>query len=299
MILATTRNQNYHRNNPKHSIHSYRTENASHPPNNCHEDLTEYSIDDLQADQCLLQYPFLFPISKSLYISLSKNLHNLSLTIAGGDDLYSVESNINNFVWGNDSLTIDITDDNENNYDNFGKNFTTRKKILVKDYKLLDPNVWLNDSLVNMWMHWISKENECQQSVHFFSSQFYTLLSLHGANGVSTCTTKNDINVFQKKLVFIPVCDNIHWSLCVLVNPGSVQQSFCHYDESNDKVDLLPLSCILFFDSKIEKNYHSKDHKKLTLLSWLNYKWKRINSTTKDPFCTISYEMYSPSGMNI
>jgi Ulp1 family protease len=31
-----------------------------------------------------------------------------------------------------------------------------------------------------------------------------------------------NINVFQKKLVFMPVHANSHWLLCVIVNPGLI-----------------------------------------------------------------------------
>ena len=39
-------------------------------------------------------------------------------------------------------------------------------------------------------------------------------------------TVNKKINVFEKKLIFIPINANLHWSLCVVVNPGLIANSF-------------------------------------------------------------------------
>ena len=33
------------------------------------------------------------------------------------------------------------------------------------------------------------------------------------------------VNVFEKKLIFVPVHADEHWSLCVIVNPGLIGNS--------------------------------------------------------------------------
>ncbi len=37
---------------------------------------------------------------------------------------------------------------------------------------------------------------------------------------------KDNVNVFQKKLLFLPIQAAEHWSLCVVVNPGLIENSF-------------------------------------------------------------------------
>jgi Ulp1 family protease len=37
-----------------------------------------------------------------------------------------------------------------------------------------------------------------------------------------TKSRKKTIYVFEKKFLFIPINDDLHWSLCVVVNPGVV-----------------------------------------------------------------------------
>jgi Ulp1 family protease len=53
-----------------------------------------------------------------------------------------------------------------------------------------------------------------------------TTLKEKGPKAVASWTGKKNINLFQKKLVFIPVNADLHWSLCVVVNPGKVTNWF-------------------------------------------------------------------------
>jgi Ulp1 family protease len=45
----------------------------------------------------------------------------------------------------------------------------------------------------------------------------------NGAESMVKWTKQKDIDVFRKKLVFIPINEAEHWSLCVLVNPGLIE----------------------------------------------------------------------------
>ena len=49
-----------------------------------------------------------------------------------------------------------------------------------------------------------------------------TTLKEKGPEAIASWTEKKNINVFEKKLVFIPVNADLHWSLCVVVNPGLI-----------------------------------------------------------------------------
>ena len=53
-------------------------------------------------------------------------------------------------------------------------------------------------------------------------------LASDGAKAVSSWTAKKKIDIFEKKLIFVPVNSDLHWSLCVVVNPGSISNN---YDE--------------------------------------------------------------------
>jgi Ulp1 family protease len=60
--------------------------------------------------------------------------------------------------------------------------------------------------------------------VHFFTSHFLSTLEDDGPEGVASWTRnkKKIIDVFEKKFIFVPVNSDLHWSLCVVVNPGHI-----------------------------------------------------------------------------
>ena len=72
--------------------------------------------------------------------------------------------------------------------------------------------------------HRISRGEPEQQSskVHFFPCAFMTKLKDEGITAIASWTENKNINVFDKKLVFIPVNADLHFSLCVVVNPGLI-----------------------------------------------------------------------------
>ena len=47
-------------------------------------------------------------------------------------------------------------------------------------------------------------------------------LASDGHTAVSSWTAKKKIDIFQKKLIFVPVNSDLHWSLAVVVNPGFI-----------------------------------------------------------------------------
>jgi len=164
-------------------------------------------------------------------------------------------------------------------------------EIRVEDYERLDTGQWLNDSLVDLWMQWISRDiNSIQTSdIHFFTSHFYTTLASEGVEGVKSWTARKNINIFDKRLVFIPINMSLHWSLCVIVNPGAIIPSLDDED-GNDERDR-PLSCMLFFDSL---NIHRKSRVQKHAFKWLNYEWKRMKDSKHEPFNRSSCQIYDP-----
>ena len=105
----------------------------------------------------------------------------------------------------------------------------------------------------------ISRNNDCKSTnVHFFTSHFFTALT-EGPETVSSWTAKKNINIFDMKFIFIPINEQLHWSLCVVVNCDKISRV---KDEPSDK-DEIP--CLLFFDSL-------KAHRKKKIASYIR-KW--------------------------
>ena len=118
-----------------------------------------------------------------------------------------------------------------------------------------------------------------------------TTLKSEGVDAVASWTVNKKINVFEKKLIFIPVNANLHWSLCVVVNPGRIANSFNEegsllqerswyvplLDEfvsiRNHLTTVLPTYSILFLDSL---TMHNKNMYATHIRKWLNREWKRL-----------------------
>ena len=62
-----------------------------------------------------------------------------------------------------------------------------------------------------------------------------TTLKDKGIKAVSSWTANKNINVFKKRLIFIPVNENLHWSLCVVVNPGLIANNYDRIAEKHDE----------------------------------------------------------------
>jgi len=154
--------------------------------------------------------------------------------------------------------------------------------IQSADFDRLRPYEFLNDTLIDFWMRWIwRRERHCisQSAVHFFTSHFYTTLFEDGISAVSSWTKKKSINVFSKSLVFLPINESLHWSLCVLVNPGSIMNTYRdkdhHQSDQAPEEDYLAskVPCILFLDSL---KAHRKNRVAKAVNNWLNFEWKRL-----------------------
>jgi Ulp1 family protease len=79
------------------------------------------------------------------------------------------------------------------------------------DIKTVEPGNFINDNVVNFW-----KELPNESLVHIFSTHFHTELASGGS--VAHGTTNRGINLFQKKLIIIPINKQKHWSLFALMN---------------------------------------------------------------------------------
>lgn len=150
------------------------------------------------------------------------------------------------------------------------------------------------------------KEDRETSPIQVFTSHFYTTLSEEGPTAVESWTAKKNIDIFSKNFVFIPINKHLHWSLCVVVNPGAIESTdsilgqegigedgkakLHHSEEELEQ----PVTSLIFLDSL-------KAHQKKTVLKhvrkWLNAEWKRVktSSETQDPFKSKMLDVISPT----
>lgn len=129
---------------------------------------------------------------------------------------------------------------------------------------------------------------------HFFTSHFFTTLESEGPDSVASWTRRKKINIFEKKLIFVPIVKQMHWSLCVIVNPGALVDA-----GSRDRTKDDPLSCMIFMDSL---RMHNKDKVAKHIRNWLNRelgrKKKDLGSgdTEENLFDRTRFKVFSPRG---
>jgi len=236
-----------------------------------------------EADTVILVYPFGDKNRINLVAHGLKELSN-----GGNEDQVLIEQNHCDESTSDHTKSGIISDDAD-----LSKTQTNQRSphISIKrsDLKILATNEWLNDSLIDLWMQLISRNIHCKgySNTHFFSTHFYTKLLTEGVKQVESWTSRNNIDIFEKRLIFIPINLIGHWSLCVIVNPGAISTSV------NDDEDDTLLPCMLFFDSL---NMHSRIIIHNKLMKWLNSEWKRLKEPGEEPFNRESYKMYKPAG---
>ena len=159
------------------------------------------------------------------------------------------------------------------------------------DRSKLLPRTYVNDTIIDFWFRWITrKEYPHKSTVHCFTTHFYTTLLDQGCEGVTRWTTKRGIDIFCKKMIFVPIHLSSHWSLLVVLNPGKVTASLDVNEDESLKVEV---PAMLFFDSL-------KLHPKLEIADkirdWLNHEWKKKNNCKDNIFNMQTIEIFSPKG---
>lgn len=163
--------------------------------------------------------------------------------------------------------------------------------IRGEDYDRLAPGEFLNDTLIDFWISWlIYRMGNASNQVHVFTTQFYTKLEQEGVESVISWTAKKNIDIFEKKYVFVPVNKDTHWSLLVIVNPGKIISD----DDEEASNKHLEHPYILFMDSL---RAHKKAKLQKTLYKWLNAEAARLHKfDRKNPFSHLTCPVENPPG---
>ena len=109
--------------------------------------------------------------------------------------------------------------------------------VSFMDYKTLERDTYLNDIIIDFYLtyllHTVLSPEE-REHVHVFSAMFYKSLTLARANeeqGLSSFSQKmhsrvkrwtKNVNIFDKKLVIVPICQQSHWYLIIIIKPGQI-----------------------------------------------------------------------------
>ncbi|GAV54847.1 hypothetical protein ZYGR_0AS01700 [Zygosaccharomyces rouxii] len=91
-------------------------------------------------------------------------------------------------------------------------------EVTVRDFRTLAPRRWLNDTVIEFFMHFI--ERETPKSVAF-NSYFYTNLSERGYQGVRRWMRRKKVQIGDLEKIFVPVnLNESHWALGMIDIPS-------------------------------------------------------------------------------
>jgi Ulp1 family protease len=160
-------------------------------------------------------------------------------------------------------------------------------QIIREDLDNLQPGEYLNDSLVDFWMMWITRKEPAEENNFIiYNTQFYTVMVTHGIEHVMNWSDRKDTDVFSKKNILIPVNKDKHGLLCAVYNAALVDT----YVEGVGK----EVPFMLFSDPL---DYHSRVEVVKNVRSWLNAEWNRKHKTSLNMFNNYTMESFSPKGM--
>jgi hypothetical protein len=167
----------------------------------------------------------------------------------------------------------------------------------VTMYKCDRETLWhgsyINDNVIDFWMCWITrKESKSKSCVHIFTTHFYTTLLNEGVAGVSRWTTRKGLDIFTKKILFIAVNLNLHWSLMAVFNAGMINADLVE-DELGDPYDL-EVPALIHLDSL---KLHDGAVIAKNVRTWLNHEWdKKYRLTDSKIFNEQSMPLFKPKG---
>ncbi|CCI47293.1 unnamed protein product [Albugo candida] len=152
------------------------------------------------------------------------------------------------------------------------------------DMDRLEPGCYLNDIIIDYYLRRLLRNQYAtnaalQNAVFLLSTHFYAMLraktsstsSKEKYSGYENVKTWNNLNkLFKSSLVFVPIHENLHWSLAIIVNPILAAL------ESNDDG---PQTWIILLDPLEEY------HKKSTILQNLRKQWEQ-SGTLDTPYNT-------------
>ena len=152
--------------------------------------------------------------------------------------------------------------------------------ITDADLHRLRSGEMLNDSLVHYWMLSQFTDLAGEEQALFFGPLFYTRLASNGGIDASLSSQDKfharyekvrrwykDKSIFEKKYLFFPICQGLHWSLAVVCNPGGFRDNYMRSrDEDTGEKDFF---CMYHFDSL---DMHSPSKIKEHLCSYLSHK---------------------------
>ena len=128
--------------------------------------------------------------------------------------------------------------------------------VCLSDYKTLQHNTFLNDIIIDFYITYLFHEflnKEDRPMVYIFTTMFYKRLNSTPLKASLMASYEKDpslnaeekrhmrvkgwtknMNLFEKNMVIIPICEHSHWYLVIAVRPGHIKVGLS--DNNNIKI---------------------------------------------------------------
>jgi Ulp1 family protease len=110
----------------------------------------------------------------------------------------------------------------------FGKESTV--SVTGKDYATLHATEFLNDAVMDFYVKYIENElldTDQRARCHFFGIYFWKLLSKEGDDAerghANVRKWTREVNIFEKEFLFVPIVEDLHWTLAVVCSPVGIK----------------------------------------------------------------------------
>jgi len=116
--------------------------------------------------------------------------------------------------------------------------------VCLADYKTLQHDTFLNDIIIDFYLTYLFHKflnEEDRPTVHMFSTMFYKRLNSTPKKASTVASYEKDsslkpaekrhmrvkgwtknVNLFEKNMVIIPICEHSHWYLVIAIRPGLI-----------------------------------------------------------------------------
>lgn len=151
------------------------------------------------------------------------------------------------------------------------------------DLNTLNPKCCLNDSIINFFLKWLitpRTPTDKSSSAYAFSTYFLSKVLTEGY----TPTLQRwlaKVNVFEKKLLLVPVHFAHHWSLVAIFNPGKIKQTQRRWLDQNYTGEV---TAMMHFDSLGPNTIHDRKAIANAVRLVLNIEWDKRYNNTLDQF---------------
>ena len=135
--------------------------------------------------------------------------------------------------------------------------------------KTLDETCLINDTIITFYLKFLERyfttntnnthKKDKKKDIYCYNTHFYVFLQDQYQEQIEYCLNSykklekwgKSVNVFGCRFIAIPIYENNHWSLIMIVNPGLIKQTF---EEVRSNLDHSEGPSIIYFDSFFPEN---------------------------------------------